>query len=318
MSAQARLSMLGGGHRQGADPFFTVSFRSLLNVNEHLGRMKAATSRDAYRLPFSTLLGDLCRSLILPFKSSSGPGRGCNPRRFVIFGLGRTGSTLLASLLDSHPGINCQGELLSMRRPFPFAHVEHQRLRSRQDAELFGFHLKPWHITHVLEKEPAEFMRRLEGTGYRVVHLRRENIFLQALSQAKLFMYKIVQAKVVADVPKHGMFIDTELLATLLENVIRNRQLEDECLDFLAEPTITITYESDLLDSSSHQGTCERIFDFLGIGHAEVTSPLQIMSPPEWRLGVENPQEIEVAVRRKGFGSFIEEADSRYSAREWG
>lgn len=45
--------------------------------------------------------------------------------RFVVFGLGRNGSTLLASLLDSYPSIRCERELLNPEhgyvRPAPLA-----------------------------------------------------------------------------------------------------------------------------------------------------------------------------------------------------
>ncbi len=34
--------------------------------------------------------------------------------KFIIFGQGRSGSTLLKQLLDSHPEITCEGELLNV------------------------------------------------------------------------------------------------------------------------------------------------------------------------------------------------------------
>ncbi len=36
--------------------------------------------------------------------------------RFVIYGQWRTGSTLLASLLDSHPQVRCYGELFHLQQ----------------------------------------------------------------------------------------------------------------------------------------------------------------------------------------------------------
>ncbi|HBE17486.1 MAG TPA: hypothetical protein DEG17_03890 [Cyanobacteria bacterium UBA11149] len=44
--------------------------------------------------------------------------------KFVIFGQGRTGSTLLYSLLNSHPQIHCDEEILEDRVFFPVQYVK--------------------------------------------------------------------------------------------------------------------------------------------------------------------------------------------------
>ena len=50
------------------------------------------------------------------------------PTKFVIFGRGRSGSTLLVSLLNSNPDIHCDGEILSRKKLFPEKVIHSKRL----------------------------------------------------------------------------------------------------------------------------------------------------------------------------------------------
>lgn len=77
-------------------------------------------------------------------------------RDFVVFGMGRSGSTLLASLLNAHPSIHCDGEILSpvywhrRRRPlrlpmlrYPLFYIRYRQLvaQYRHGASVYGFKL---------------------------------------------------------------------------------------------------------------------------------------------------------------------------------
>ena len=52
------------------------------------------------------------------------------PRRFVILTSGRSGSELLASLLDAHPAIVSEGEILQRPRRYPTAYLRGHALRA--------------------------------------------------------------------------------------------------------------------------------------------------------------------------------------------
>lgn len=102
-------------------------------------------------------------------------------RRFVIFSRGRSGSTLLISLLDSHPQIHCDAELLRQRRLFPYRYVEGHLRRCRVSA--YGFKLLLYHLTCIHRmRDPRAFIEQLIAGGFSILHLERENHFRHALS----------------------------------------------------------------------------------------------------------------------------------------
>src|SRR5205807_7362425 len=113
----------------------------------------------------------------------------CAPsRRFVIMTTGRTGSELLVSLLNSHPGIRCGGEILRDGRAFP-----HQYLAARaamaglRGMNAFGWKLLPGHFRNPGGTirgigDPTKYPARLNAMGYRLILLLRGNPVQQALS----------------------------------------------------------------------------------------------------------------------------------------
>src|SRR3954454_17120767 len=64
-------------------------------------------------------------------------------KRFVITCLARTGSQLLVSLLDGHPSIRCESEVLRARHPRVAPHVFLESraflARLRQRSRAYGF-----------------------------------------------------------------------------------------------------------------------------------------------------------------------------------
>ncbi|MEM7491597.1 MAG: sulfotransferase, partial [Pseudomonadota bacterium] len=111
------------------------------------------------------------------------PARGDPPVRFCIYGQGRTGSTLLTSLLDSHPDITCPDEILRRPKVAPLAYL---RRRMRQaETRAFGFHVKFRQIEYFARvPDQRAFLDALEAEGWRFVYLRRADLFAQCFSNA--------------------------------------------------------------------------------------------------------------------------------------
>ena len=277
-------------------------------MNENIQKYQIRKSDSSYQLSVKDHFKDFLRFLYL---SKNGLlGRSSNgPKRFVIFGQGSCGKTLLTSCLNSNPEIRCKGELLFRRHLLPISYVEYFVQDAGLEFQAYGFELKPWHITRVLKREPRIFMKRLEDAGYVFIHLVRNNVFLQSLSQVNRFSRGIVHTSSKEKVQKDLCEIDVEYLIYLMRSMIYLRRLENYGLASITNPFIEIEYESNLQFQCDHQNICNIIFEFLGLKRSIVSSSLRKVYPHNWRHGVSNAQEIELALVDAGFGDFIEMGD---------
>src|SRR2546423_405403 len=106
---------------------------------------------------------------------------------FAILCLGRVGSELLVSLLDSHPDIRCHGELFARPYGAPeegFVHSEHDdprryisELATRCDEAAFGLKLD-----YAAIQAHPDAVTLLDDAELRVVRLTRENRLAQHVS----------------------------------------------------------------------------------------------------------------------------------------
>ena len=112
------------------------------------------------------------------------------PRRFVIMTSGRSGSELLVSLLDAHPDLVCEGEMLQRPRRSPRTYLRGHALRMVLRARAGGARprVHGWKLitNHVrwypdVFPEPQVFVEHLAATGT-IIHLRRRNLLNQSLS----------------------------------------------------------------------------------------------------------------------------------------
>lgn len=192
---------------------------------------------------------------------------------FVIYAQGRTGSTLLYDLLNSHPLIQCDDELLSAELASPLQYVE--SLKSRN--EVYGFKLKPYHITRVQGADQRAFMQTLDSTGWRTVHLQRRNLVHQALSST-LAAQRSYYHRRISDPSVAGRrtIIDiAEVIRQVREAALVQRQ-ERQALAGMVH--LDLVYEDDLLYSDRHQATIDRICAFLGIAPASADTTLVRLS----------------------------------------
>lgn len=96
-------------------------------------------------------------------------------KKFVIFGRGRSGSTLLVELLDSHPQIHCDNEILHDRVLFPRLYID--SCASRYQSQVYGFKFLSYQIKDVQRiSQPKKFLLQLYQSGYKIIYLRRENL----------------------------------------------------------------------------------------------------------------------------------------------
>jgi len=192
--------------------------------------------------------------------------------RFIIYGQGRSGSSVLLDLIGSHPDVYCESEIfnrkVAARLIWPMHYLQARAALSPQPV--YGCKMKIYQMTDDQSiEDPHRFMQDLHSDGWKVIHLVREDLFRKALSL------------VVAET--RGQFLDRRQdsgsgVSTIridparLAEAMRERRSADEAEQAALEgiPHIRVTYESDLLDAANHQAVSDRVLAYLGLESAPV------------------------------------------------
>ncbi|MEM1369076.1 MAG: hypothetical protein AAGG02_13880, partial [Cyanobacteria bacterium P01_H01_bin.15] len=195
----------------------------------------------------------------------SGPAK-----RFVIFGRGRSGSTLLVDLLGSLDSVCCDGEILHYRVYFPKLHIETQAAKA--PATVYGFKLLSYQLGSVQGiANPADFLRSLEQAGYQFIYLQRRNLLRHALSNIVARQREQFHFRDSSQRTKHQ--IDVDEVLKWMKSSQRMRVKELSWLSGISY--LELFYEDDLLDSDRHQATIDRVCSYLQIPSAPVKTNLR-------------------------------------------
>ena len=234
---------------------------------------------------------------------------GAGPQRFVILCLGRTGSSHLVDLLDSHPQIRCYSEILN--EIFPTAAPEGWIGDADTDDAAV-------HATALL----AEPIPGIEVAGFKlplnsiwdhpetrdwlagdpdvsVIRLRRRN------GLAMLVSRRLVRASLVSQ-SIHGEYVDTKIrieprpcLRALERIETENRELDELAA---GHPTIDVDYE----DLGSPQ-TQERIQRSLGVAPEPLSSRFERLRKRSLRETIENWDELAAALSGTRFAPMLDD-----------
>lgn len=223
-------------------------------------------------------------------------------RRFVIVTVGRTGSELLVSLLNSHPRIMCDGEVLELRQPFPGQLVLRRALRARLRGQAYGFKLLARHARQHYPYNPGPFLRRFHDRGFRLIVLERRDWLAQAMS--------VLRAE---GRPAHHRGRDGAQFAAQRadpEAILAALVLIEQGVAFVREtlqgvPALGLVYEDDLQDPAAQQRTVDRVCDYLGLDTAPVDSELVRLAPTSVVDQVENFDEVAALLSHTRFAELL-------------
>ncbi len=224
---------------------------------------------------------------IAAYAAALTPGRKLVGTRFVIFAQGRTGTWLLRQLLNMHPQIVCDKEILMPRRLSPYLFLEG---RSRQERSVYGFHAQISQLLQTHHISPAAFLRQLDEDGWRIIYLRRQNILRQSISSMIAERRRLWHTANPADLPDQRFQIDLDELMAWLERRQHYHSLESQSLQGL--PHLSLVYEKNLLPNSQHQTTMNQVFAFLNLQPVAVEAQLKRLSGDNLSDSVANYQEL--------------------------
>lgn len=235
--------------------------------------------------------------------------------KVIIFAQGRTGSTLLESLLCSTGHFSKNGELFDKTQGqsevlFPIQFV--RGLSKWKSTENFIFHTKIYQLTQNRKRpiEPNFFLEKLYLDGWKIIYLRRNNKVKHVLSNI------VVESRGPRDQvgtwhkfddkqEKLNVFVDCERLVRKVEKRFRFDAYEREVLANIKYHEVV--YEEDLEKSTAHQKTVDSILDYLGLEHREAsTKHRKINNMPMAEL-ISNYEEFIDCLKKQGWENFVKE-----------
>jgi LPS sulfotransferase NodH len=225
--------------------------------------------------------------------------------RFVIVTPGRAGSELLTDLLNSHPDIVCEAEILRERMLWPERFVAGRSTKAGlAGARAFGLKIHCGHFGYQVLRERPDYLRELSESGVRLIFLRRDNLLAQAISSTVARRTRWHWRG--ADRPEFTALgvdpVEVLMMAYLFEE---SDQFLQAALDGL--PHLTLTYEQDLLDASAQQATVDRICRHLGLPSAPTSSDHVRFTPKRLSDTVANFDAVAAVVAPTRFGRFLDD-----------
>jgi hypothetical protein len=235
------------------------------------------------------------------------------PTLFFILAAGRTGSTRLRLLLDSHPLVFCHGEvfgenLSTLAEPGSEAHQRllvqrttnpagfaRECIFSAEGKEAVGFKI----LYHQLTDDWPSLMDSLAADrDIRVVHLVRRNGLKRFLSE--YFVGTVTRKNLILKNEEIPALPLVEIpTATLLAN-LESIEAESERMRaiFSDHPVHEIAYEDSLDDNGP---ALRGVLDFLGLPPAELSVGIKKILPDDPRALVANFDEVAAALRGTRF-----------------
>lgn len=235
-------------------------------------------------------------------------GRPLPPTRFVVFGQGRSGSTLLTRILHSGPRTVCDEELL--RRPVlrPNRWVESWARRAgAEGAEVYGFKVKIYQLSIDQRiDDSGVWLRQMSDDGWRVIYLVRRNVVRQVLSNFVMAETRRGHANNDDDWTLPKVQVDLAQFRSGVEGRVHLGKLEETALANIDH--LAIEYERDLLHANAHGDTLDRIRDFLGVERVPIEHPdLRRTSSDDLRTTIANYDEFAASLAGTPWAAMLDQ-----------
>ena len=226
-------------------------------------------------------------------------------KRLIIFGQGRSGSTVLEDLICSTGYFSENGELLGTERgeiPDPIQYI--RRLATYRATENIIFHVKVYQLTRDRKQpiDPAEFLNALYGDGWKIIYLRRKNKVRHAIST--VVALNLNRWKKYNDDEVHfSMSIDCNEFVDKVKERISFEEAERNALAKIQYHEVI--YEDDLEKSDTHQAAINRILDYISLEHRKVSTRLRKVNTQPLKDLIVNYDEFLACVTSQNWQKFL-------------
>lgn len=228
--------------------------------------------------------------------------------KFLILSPPRSGSSLLQELINSHPRIHCEGELLTadwgylrsewlayFLSKYPFPYFEYRRLRAPREAH-YGFKYMSFHLM----VNPNKVTRCLKNWGWKVILLSRKDQLAQAVSNLLALRCGVYRRRLNDAEGNLGQVqLDVGAVAQELRYFEKSaKMLEDICETL--DP-FRIVYEQDLRESKDWAPSLARLFEYLDVPAHPVSTTLIKSSERSFREQIVDYDALLEYLARVGF-----------------
>lgn len=229
-----------------------------------------------------------------------------NQVRVVIFAQGRTGSTLLESLICASGHFQKKGELLDTVRGeilFPMHFI--RGLSKRKPDENFIFHIKVYQLTRDRKRpvDPSIFLNTLYNDGWKIIYLKRRNKVKHALSnivaETRGAYHKFEHKNEMLSID-----INIDRFVNLVNDRCKFENLEENILKDL--DYLEIVYEDDLEKNETQQQTVNRILDYLGLERRKVSTEYKKVNTRPLSDLISNYDEFVERMEQEGWEAFLD------------
>jgi len=214
--------------------------------------------------------------------------------RFIIGFVGRTGSSYLEGLLDSHPDIVCDPEIFSVNGPFDLSGLSYDDFLASLSAGRLasGFKLGIEHM-----KARAGIDAALRRQNYSVILLHRENLLDQFISM-RLAQINEIWRSDRGDYKAQSFVADPAHAIACMKSF---EEQNDYCRSFLSGMTVfEITYETITTRLPA-------LMDWLGVVRTDLSSKYNRQRSARTQAdAVENYNELADAVAGTRYAHHLE------------
>jgi hypothetical protein len=241
-------------------------------------------------------LGELVsysRSITRPFNPSG--------KKFIIFTQARTGGMLLTDLMNCHPDLMCEGEILFPKRYIPYRYLVSRPYRFPQPT--YGCKIKIDELLYTQKVDPTRFITSIYRLGWKIIFLRRDDILAQSISRILSVMTNKWHTFKYKDIRKGRYTINPEELIQQLE--FRNKMKKEQENSLRFSQYTTLIYERDLLNTPNHQKTMDNIFNYLDLTPVSVNTKYLKSTSTQLKDIIVNYEEIQNATIEAGFEELI-------------
>ncbi len=226
-------------------------------------------------------------------------------QKFVIFGHGRSGSTLLVQLLNNQPKIYCEEEILNGRFYgeilFPSLCVKGRS--AKFPSKVYGFKVKIYQLIEDQNIEPEKFILNLFRDGWKIINLKRNNLLRNEISTLVAYSRDKWHSTSESSLNNKKITIAPEQLLEGIERREIYQIKEQEILKNIDH--IKVIYEEDLLPAENHQKTCDRIFNYLGLDSVPVKTKLVKTTSNQLSDVIENYEEVVEKLSQTKYAKFL-------------